>query len=131
MRNRGRRARAPPPAPGAVRGPGAATRGEQRATRLAAPDGGGPMTRSLHAMLSRIRPPTSGTGLYVQVQQFYARQMRLLDAHDIDAHAQTFTDDATFEHIPGPGVAVGRTAIAEVLRRWDTGSGDPVQRRHW
>ncbi|MEU7632105.1 nuclear transport factor 2 family protein [Nocardia sp. NPDC049220] len=81
--------------------------------------------------LSAMRPSGSRPTLSVEVREFYVRQMRLLDTHDIDAHALTFTEDATFEHVPGPGVVVGRAAIAEALRRWDRGAGEPVQRRHW
>jgi actinorhodin biosynthesis protein ActVIA len=70
------------------------------------------------------------TRLYIEVQQFYARQMRLLDIHDIDSHAKTFTEDATFEHLPGFGPVSTRAAIGEAMLRWDRRSGDPIQRRH-
>lgn len=82
-------------------------------------------------VLAQMSPFASRTELYAEVQQFYGRQMRLLDVHDIDAHARTFTEDATFEHVPGGGPVSTRTAIAQALRRWDHGSGEPIQRRHW
>ncbi|CAM4460833.1 Nuclear transport factor 2 (NTF2) domain protein [Mycobacterium basiliense] len=69
--------------------------------------------------------------LYTEVQQFYARQMRLLDSHDITSHAQTFTEDATFEHIPGGGPVATRAAIEKSLLKWDGKHRDTIQRRHW
>lgn len=67
----------------------------------------------------------------VEVHQFYTRQMRLLDVHDLDAHAQTITADATFERIPGSRPVSARAAGRQALRQWDRGSKDPIQRRHW
>ncbi|BBX60314.1 hypothetical protein TM48_04454 [Mycobacterium shottsii] len=69
--------------------------------------------------------------LYAEVQQFYARQMRLLDLRDIGSHAKTFTKDATFEHIPGAGPVSTRAAIEKALLKWDSRAGDAIQRRHW
>ncbi|WP_394425944.1 nuclear transport factor 2 family protein [Streptomyces sp. SGAir0957] len=50
--------------------------------------------------------------LYAQAQSFYGQQMRILDAHDTAALADTFTDDALLElpFLPGPmPVATGLT----------------------
>ncbi len=38
--------------------------------------------------------------LYVEVQQFYARQMPLLEARKLDEFMETFTDDCVLEHLP-------------------------------
>ncbi|MET9608878.1 nuclear transport factor 2 family protein [Streptomyces sp. NPDC006512] len=70
--------------------------------------------------------------LYAQVQQFYAHQMRILDAHDTERWAATFTEDAVFE-TPSLSVPVrARTGLAGYVR-----AGAERQRRagsrldHW
>lgn len=69
--------------------------------------------------------------LYAEVQQFYARQMRLLDARKLEAYAATFTEDAVFGHTPGREPARTRAGIIkdlyEVHKRFEN---DPQQRRH-
>ncbi|GAU65813.1 hypothetical protein SSP35_02_01800 [Streptomyces sp. NBRC 110611] len=71
------------------------------------------------------------TGLYAEVQHFYARQMQLMDRRDFEAFAATFTEDGEFSHTPGQ-LARTRTGIVTELRefhkRFDQ---DPVVRRHW
>lgn len=75
---------------------------------------------------------TTSTELYAEVQQFYARQMQLLDGGDFAAYSRTFTDDGEFTHTPGREPArtpAGITRdLVEFHKRFD---GDPVQRRHW
>ncbi|MDI3422629.1 nuclear transport factor 2 family protein [Streptomyces luteolus] len=70
--------------------------------------------------------------LYVEVQQFYARQAQLLDARKLEGYAETFTEDAEFAHTPGCEPSRTRTGITadlyEFHKRFET---DPVQRRHW
>lgn len=72
------------------------------------------------------------SGLYGEVQQFYARQMQLLDARKLEAYADTFTEDAEFAHTPNREPARTRAGITHDLyefhKRFDD---DPVQRRHW
>lgn len=72
------------------------------------------------------------SGLYTEVQQFYARQMQCLDARKLEAYAETFTEDAEFAHTPNREPARTRAGIVRDLyefhQRFD---GDPVQRRHW
>ncbi|TQM32785.1 nuclear transport factor 2 family protein [Nocardia bhagyanarayanae] len=74
----------------------------------------------------------SRTELYAEVQQFYAEQMQRLDNRDIPGYADTFTEDAEFEHSPGIPPARTRAGIiadlVEFHKRFDT---DPMQRRHW
>ena len=53
--------------------------------------------------------------LYAEVQQFYARQMQLLDARKLEAYADTFTDDAEFAHTPGRAPARTRAGILRDL----------------
>ncbi|HEY6794931.1 MAG TPA: nuclear transport factor 2 family protein [Kineosporiaceae bacterium] len=70
--------------------------------------------------------------LYAEVQLFYARQMQNLDAGNLEAYAETFTEDAEFSHSPDREPARTRAGILADLqdyhRRYE---GDPVQRRHW
>lgn len=70
--------------------------------------------------------------VHTRVQQFYARQMQLLDGGDFEHYAATFTPDGVFQHSPTADPAHGRAGIVEALvefhKRFD---GDPVQRRHW
>jgi actinorhodin biosynthesis protein ActVIA len=71
--------------------------------------------------------------LYAQVQQFYARQVALLDDLRAEEFAATFTADAVFAPSPATAPVHGRTAIAAALRsaherKFGT---EPVRRRHW
>ncbi|MFG3101179.1 FAD-dependent monooxygenase [Streptomyces sp. NPDC048182] len=69
-------------------------------------------------------------GLYVAVQSFYARQMRLLDEGDPDGFARTFTEDGVLS-LAGTEVELhGREAIAKGQRAEaeQAGAGRP---RHW
>lgn len=73
------------------------------------------------------------TGLYVEVQHFYAKQMQSLDARKLEAYAGTFTEDAEFAHTPNREPARTRAGIVRDLydfhrERFD---GDPVQLRHY
>ncbi|MGN5631825.1 nuclear transport factor 2 family protein [Streptomyces sp. AC154] len=76
---------------------------------------------------------TDRTALYVEVQQFYARQVRLLDDLRAAEFAATFTEDGVFAQSPGIPQVRGREAIAAALlaahtRRFGT---EPVRCRHW
>ena len=70
--------------------------------------------------------------LYAEVQQFYARQMRMLDDRKLEDYAGTFTEDAEFGHTPGREPARTRPGIVRDLvefhRRFED---DPQQRRHF
>ncbi|MCC5481257.1 nuclear transport factor 2 family protein [Streptomyces barringtoniae] len=70
--------------------------------------------------------------LYAQVQQFYAHQMQILDAHDTDSWSGTFTEDAVLE-LPSLSEPVrARDGLARYVR-----AGAARQRRagsrldHW
>jgi hypothetical protein len=54
--------------------------------------------------------------LYAQVQEFYAHQMRILDAHDTERWAGTFTEDALVELPSLPEPMPVRTALAHYAR---------------
>jgi hypothetical protein len=54
--------------------------------------------------------------LYVEVQQFYARQMRLLEALEIERYAETFTEDGVVEHVARGERAQGRAAMVAGMR---------------
>jgi actinorhodin biosynthesis protein ActVIA len=56
------------------------------------------------------------TSLYVRVQQFYAKQMHLLDANAAEAFAATFVEDGEILHGPGLPPTSGRAALAEAVR---------------
>ncbi|MGW4940913.1 nuclear transport factor 2 family protein [Actinoplanes sp. NPDC004185] len=70
--------------------------------------------------------------VYQEVQQFYARQMRLLDEGEVDRWAGTFTEDGVFTANAHPHPQQGRAAIKEgaaAAARQMAERG--VQRRHW
>ncbi|WP_019819641.1 nuclear transport factor 2 family protein [Saccharomonospora saliphila] len=70
--------------------------------------------------------------LYCEVQQFYARQMWLLDNGDADSWADTFTEDGTFVERGRYEPLTGRRDIAAAARRRvDAVTGDGLVRRHW
>jgi 3-phenylpropionate/cinnamic acid dioxygenase small subunit len=70
--------------------------------------------------------------LYAQAQQFYAHQMQILDAHDTERWADTFTEDAVFEPPSCAGPVRAREGLARYVR-----AGAARQRRagsrldHW
>ena len=55
--------------------------------------------------------PATGSALQAEVQQFYARQMHLLDSGEADAWAETFTEDGVFAANAHPEPARGRETI--------------------
>lgn len=70
--------------------------------------------------------------LYVEVQQFYARQMQALDSGKFDEFAETFTEDGEFNHTAGRPSARTRIAIINELRDVQAALvTEDVQRRHW
>lgn len=72
------------------------------------------------------------TELYAEAQQFYARQVRLLDGREFEAYAGTFTEDGEFKHSPDRPAVVTRAAITAELREFHKKfDNDPVVRRHW
>lgn len=74
----------------------------------------------------------SRTDLYAEVQQFYADQMQRLDNKEIEAYADTFTEDAEFQHTPGREPARTRAGIVRDLHEFHKRfENDPMQRRHW
>lgn len=77
--------------------------------------------------------PAVGAELYAEVQQFYARQVHLLDAVRAEEFAATFAVDGVFEHSPDSPAARGREGIAAEVRQFNESrfAHDPVQRRHW
>jgi len=54
--------------------------------------------------------------LYVQIQQFYAYHMRMLDSGAAQEWADTFTEDGIFEPPSAPSPIVGRAALAAGVR---------------
>jgi hypothetical protein len=54
--------------------------------------------------------------VYAQVQEFYARQMQILDAHDTERWAATFTEGAVLELPSLSGPVSARTGIARYVR---------------
>ncbi|GAA4689017.1 hypothetical protein GCM10023347_51040 [Streptomyces chumphonensis] len=77
--------------------------------------------------------PYVSADLYAQVQQFYARQMGLIDDGHPDAWADTFTEDAVFAEAsrlkePLRGREVIRASCRERQRRLDA---EGIDFRHW
>jgi bifunctional aromatase (cyclase/dehydratase) len=72
-----------------------------------------------------------GGSLFQQIQQFYARQMRLLDHGAVEEWADTFTEDGVFDqNVAGP--LTGRATIAVAAqKRVDQIVAEGITRRHW
>ncbi|MGH6655879.1 MAG: nuclear transport factor 2 family protein [Actinocrinis sp.] len=68
--------------------------------------------------------------LFVDVQQFYARQMPLLEELRIEEFALTFTEDAVFEHVPDGWSMRGRAQLIDATRANTARYGESVF-RHW
>ncbi|WP_371480183.1 nuclear transport factor 2 family protein [Kitasatospora sp. NBC_00315] len=82
-------------------------------------------------MQSTTDPALSGTGLYSEIQQFYAHQMQLLDSGETDAWADTFTEDGVFAANAHPD-AKGRETIREAAGKAAAQRiGAGLQVRHW
>jgi len=70
--------------------------------------------------------------LYHQIQQFYAKQMQLLDAGRVAEWAASFTEDGTFAANAHPEPARGRTAIREAAQNTVKDlAAKGLVRRHW
>ncbi|MEU8995908.1 nuclear transport factor 2 family protein [Streptomyces caniferus] len=67
--------------------------------------------------------------LYAEVRTFYARQMRRVDALDIEGFAETFTEDGEVLHANGE-VAKGREAMVAGMRAALPRYRD-IAVRHW
>ena len=79
-----------------------------------------------------IGPVADTAVLYAGIQQFYARQMQLLDAGRAEAWADTFTEDAVFEANAHPEPVHGRRDIREAAAMAATQRAERgVQVRHW
>jgi uncharacterized protein YndB with AHSA1/START domain len=74
--------------------------------------------------------PAVTADLYVEIQMFYARQMRLLDNLRLEEYADTYTEDGVVEHVTRGERAEGRAAMLAGMR-----AGLPriagVAVRHW
>lgn len=76
--------------------------------------------------------PATGATLQAEVQQFYARQMHLLDNGKADAWADTFTEDGVFAANAHPEPARGRETIrAAAARAAAQRAEEGLQVRHW
>ncbi len=60
---------------------------------------------------------TEGAVLYAEVQQFYARQMQLLDLNRPQEWAATFTEDASFDVPTLPEPVRGRAGLVAATTR--------------
>ncbi|WP_395365308.1 nuclear transport factor 2 family protein [Streptomyces sp. YH02] len=67
--------------------------------------------------------------VYVEVQQFYARQMRLLDGNDFAGFGSTFTEDGVFTPA-GAGALEGPALISKAAEA-AAGRFNGGQPRHW
>ncbi len=74
----------------------------------------------------------SGATVYQEVQNFYARQMRLLDEGDTESWAETFEPDGIFDANGLPEPVRGREVISSSARKaWEALAAEGIQRRHW
>ncbi|MFF3941622.1 nuclear transport factor 2 family protein [Streptomyces phaeofaciens] len=74
------------------------------------------MTVELVRTAGRLPGGEGFAALYAQAQQFYAHQMRILDAHDTERWAGTFTEDAVLE-LPHPSEPMpARAGLAHYVR---------------
>ena len=70
--------------------------------------------------------------VYVEIQQFYAWQMQLLDQARTREWAQTFTDDGVFAANAHPEPVRGREAITAAASAARTALAEAgLQHRHW
>ncbi|TDD73464.1 nuclear transport factor 2 family protein [Actinomadura rubrisoli] len=76
-----------------------------------------------------MAPPLSAD-LYVEVQTFYARQMRALDSGKLEDFAQSFTEDGVMRHVSRDDHVQGREAILAMLRA-GLPAYDGFIPRHW
>lgn len=58
----------------------------------------------------------TNVAVYFEVLTFYARQMRLLDALDVNGYANTFTEDGVTDHAHRDEKVVGRAALVASSR---------------
>ncbi|MEU3731002.1 nuclear transport factor 2 family protein [Streptomyces sp. NPDC033538] len=90
------------------------------------------MTAELAGTAARPSTSVEFAALYAQAQRFYAHQMRILDAHDTELWARTFTEDAVLELPSLPEPVRARAGLAHYVR-----AGAARQRRaghrldHW
>ncbi|MFE5602997.1 nuclear transport factor 2 family protein [Streptomyces coelicoflavus] len=90
------------------------------------------MTVELVDTVEHTVPSRTFAALYAEIQEFYAHQMRILDAHDAERWALTFTEDAVLELPTLPGPVGARDGLARYVR-----AGADRQRRaggrldHW
>ncbi|MFF8531857.1 nuclear transport factor 2 family protein [Streptomyces sp. NPDC015532] len=90
------------------------------------------MTVELAGTAERTLPGDEFAALYAQAQRFYAHQMRLLDTHDTERWAETFTEDALLHPLSQPGPIRARAGLENYVR-----AGAAHQRRagsrldHW
>ncbi|AKJ15805.1 hypothetical protein ABB07_39005 (plasmid) [Streptomyces incarnatus] len=90
------------------------------------------MTVELAGTAERTLPSQKFAALYAEAQRFYTHQMQLLDAHDTERLAGTFTEDALLELPSLPGPVPVRAGLTGYVR-----AGAARQRRaggrlnHW
>lgn len=78
--------------------------------------------------------PVTGeaAGLHTEIQQFYARQMHLLDSGEADTWAETFTEDGVFAANAHPEPARGRETIRTAAAKAAAERAEQgLQVRHW
>jgi 3-phenylpropionate/cinnamic acid dioxygenase small subunit len=69
---------------------------------------------------------------YYEIQDFYARQMQLLDEGRTEEWASTFTEDGVFDASAAPEPVRSRAAIAAGASAASAGfTAQGIQRRHW
>ncbi|MEV6731532.1 MULTISPECIES: nuclear transport factor 2 family protein [unclassified Streptomyces] len=90
------------------------------------------MTVEMVSTAERTLQGQEFAALYAEAQQFYALQMQILDAHDTERWAGTFTEDAVLELPSLTEPVPARTGLARYERAGAAAqrrSGSPLS--HW
>ncbi|GGZ00947.1 nuclear transport factor 2 family protein [Streptomyces nitrosporeus] len=68
--------------------------------------------------------------LYLEIQQFYALQLKILDRGDGEQWARTFTEDGVFQAADMPDPLVGREILVKAIER-QSARHEGLVLRHW
>lgn len=83
------------------------------------------MTQTAH-----LATRQASADLYVEIQDFYARQLPLLEERDFEAFAGTFTEDCDFKYSAAPQVNGREELVAGMYATVPRAYGNSVF-RHW
>lgn len=82
--------------------------------------------------IDRLVGSSAFTDLYIEVQQFYATHMQLLDSGAAEEWATIFTENGTFDAPTLPQPTRGRAELTTMMRETAATLADAGEvRRHW